>query len=122
MPAYSVRKLCRLLQVNRQWYYQHRRLSAHQERDLRLREAIQAVREAEAFYGYRRVTKALVRAGGPGQPQTGLAGHAASWLDQASANDAQCTQPIRSTADLGLPESGQGTASQGAQSRFGLLI
>jgi putative transposase len=51
------------LGVNRQWYYQHRCPSAHQESDQRLRQAIQEIREAEAFYGYRRVTKALVRAG-----------------------------------------------------------
>jgi putative transposase len=63
MPHFSVRELCRSLGVNRQWYYQHRCLSAHQEDDQRLRAAIQEVREAEALYGYRRVTKALVRAG-----------------------------------------------------------
>jgi putative transposase len=63
MPQLSVRKLCRSLEVNRQWYYQHRCLSAHQEYDQRLRQAIQEIREAFAGYGYRRVTKALVRAG-----------------------------------------------------------
>jgi putative transposase len=63
MPARSIQSLCRLLRINRQWYYQHRRPSAHQEQDQRLREAIQAVREAFAGYGYRRVTKALVRSG-----------------------------------------------------------
>ena len=63
MPGFSVRKLCCLLQVNRQWYYQHRCLSAHQEYDQRLRAAIQELREAFVGYGYRRVTKALVRAG-----------------------------------------------------------
>jgi hypothetical protein len=34
------RKLCRSLGVNRQWYYQHRCPSAHQEYDQRLRAAI----------------------------------------------------------------------------------
>jgi len=63
MPSFSVRKLCRSLGVNRQWYYQHRCLSAHQECDERLRAARQEIREAFAGYGYRRVTKALVRAG-----------------------------------------------------------
>jgi transposase InsO family protein len=63
MPQLSVRKLCRSLGVNRQWYYQHRRLTAHQERDQRLRPAIQEIREVFAGYGYRRVTKALARAG-----------------------------------------------------------
>src|SRR5512142_250280 len=46
-----------------QWYYQHRCPSAHQEYDQRLRQAIQEIREAFAGYGYRRVTKALQRAG-----------------------------------------------------------
>ena len=73
-----------MLQINRQWYYQHRRSSAHQQGDQRLREAIQAVREVFTGYGYRRVTKALVRAGRIGQPQTGLACDAASWLDLPS--------------------------------------
>jgi putative transposase len=63
MPHLSVRKLCRSLGVNRQWYYQHRCRSAHQESDQRLRAAIHEIREIEAGYGYRRVTKALVRAG-----------------------------------------------------------
>jgi hypothetical protein len=43
------RKLCRLLQINRQWDYQHRCPSAQQEDDQQLRAAIQEVREAEAF-------------------------------------------------------------------------
>jgi putative transposase len=63
MPSCSVRKLCRLLQINRQWYYQHRCKTNHQEQDQRLCAAIQAIREAFAGYGYRRVTKALVRSG-----------------------------------------------------------
>ena len=63
MPARSIRSLCRLLSINRQWYYQHRHPSAHQEREQRRSLAIQAVREAFAGYGYRRVTKALVRCG-----------------------------------------------------------
>ena len=63
MPGFSVRKLCRLLQINRQWYYQHRCPTAHQERDQQLRQAIQQLLEAFVGYGYRRVTKALVRAG-----------------------------------------------------------
>jgi transposase InsO family protein len=63
MPHLSVRKLCRSLGVNRQWYYQHRCPSTHQESDQRLRAAIHEIREVFAGYGYRRVTKALVRAG-----------------------------------------------------------
>ncbi len=78
MPHLSVRKLCRSLGVNRQWYYQHRCPSAHQEYDQRLRAAIQEIREAFAGYGSRRVTKALVRAGRISQSQAGLACHATS--------------------------------------------
>jgi putative transposase len=63
MPHLSIRKLCRLLGVNRQWYYQHRCPSAHQEYDQRLCAAIQEIREVFAGYGYRRVTKALIRSG-----------------------------------------------------------
>jgi hypothetical protein len=84
MPGFSVRKLCRLLQVNRQWYYQHRCLSAHQEYDQRLRAAIQELREVFVGYGYRRVTKALVRAGRISQSQAGLGVvrcDATSWVD-----------------------------------------
>ena len=84
MSHLSVRKLCRSLGVNRQWYYQQRCPSAHQESDQRLRAAIHEIREVEAFYGYRRVTKALVRAGRIGQSQAGLGVvrcHAASWLN-----------------------------------------
>jgi phage FluMu gp28-like protein len=69
------------LGVNRQWYYQHRRLTTHQEHDQRLRQAVQELREAEAFYGYHRVTKALARAGGISQSQAGLGCHATSWFD-----------------------------------------
>jgi putative transposase len=55
-----------------------------QESDQRLRAAIHEIREVEAFYGYRRVTKALVRAGRIGQSQASLGVvrcHAASWLN-----------------------------------------
>jgi transposase InsO family protein len=63
MPHLSIRKLCRLLGVNRHWYYQHRCPSAHQEYDQRLCAAIQEIREVFAGYGYRSVTKALIRSG-----------------------------------------------------------
>jgi putative transposase len=63
MPDTSIRSLCRPLGVNRQWYYQHRCPSPHQQRDEQLRQAIQEVREDFASYGYRRVAKALARSG-----------------------------------------------------------
>jgi hypothetical protein len=115
------RKLCRLLLVNRQWYYQHRRPSAHQEDDQRLRVAIQEIREVEAFYGYRRVTKALARAGGIGQSQAGLGVvrcHATSWFDlPAQATHGAYHRFETQLPDL--PESGEGTAGRGAQPLLG---
>ena len=121
MPQLSIRKLCRLLGVNRQWYYQHRCPSAHQESDQRLRAAIHEIREVEAFYGYRRVTKALVRAGGIGQSQAGLACHAASWLN-LPPQATHSTYYRFETQLPDLPESGEGTAGRGPQSRFGSQI
>jgi phage FluMu gp28-like protein len=79
MPPLSVRKLCRSAGISRQWHSLHRRLTTHQEHDQQLRQAIQEMREAEAFYGYRRMTKALARAGRIGQSQAGLVCDAASW-------------------------------------------
>src|SRR5207247_2022205 len=63
MPTVSVRQLCKLLNVNRQWYYQHRCGSASTERDEPLCQALQELRQDFAGYGYRRMTKALRRKG-----------------------------------------------------------
>jgi putative transposase len=63
MPTVSVRTLCMLLNINRQWYYQHRRCSVQDDRDQALGLALQELRHDCASYGYRRMTKALQRQG-----------------------------------------------------------
>jgi putative transposase len=63
MPNVSVRKLCALLNINRQWYDQHRRCSASSDRDQPLCQALQELRKDFAGSGYRRMTKALQRQG-----------------------------------------------------------
>ena len=62
-PALSVRWLCKVLQVNRRWYYASRKPSKAQEVEVKLRESIEQIVQEFAGYGYRRVTHALVRAG-----------------------------------------------------------
>jgi transposase InsO family protein len=63
MPNVSVRKLCYLLNINRQWYYQHRHSCVKDGRDRSLCLALQELRKDFAGYGYRRMTKALQRQG-----------------------------------------------------------
>lgn len=62
-PPLSIRQLCRILVVNRRWYYACRKPSKRQEADSRLRDAIEQIVQEFSGYGYRRVTHALVRAG-----------------------------------------------------------
>jgi putative transposase len=62
----SIRHLCKLLQVNRAWYYerQHATLEpAKLEEAVALRDAIEQIILEFPGYGYRRVTHALSRAG-----------------------------------------------------------
>jgi putative transposase len=63
MPTVSVRKICKLLNINRQWYYQHRRSCVKEDRDRSLCLALHELRKDFAGYGYRRMTKALQRQG-----------------------------------------------------------
>lgn len=63
MPSVSVRKLCRLLNINRQWYYHHRDGGVKDGRDHDLCLRLQELRRDFAGYGYRRMTKALQRQG-----------------------------------------------------------
>jgi putative transposase len=63
MPNVSVRQLCYLLNINRQWYYQHRHSCVQDDRDRSLCLALQELRNDFAGYGYRRMTKALQRQG-----------------------------------------------------------
>ncbi len=62
-PELSVRRLCQLLGVNRAWYYARSTTPSQAERDVALRDAIEQIVLELPGYGYRRVTKALQRAG-----------------------------------------------------------
>ncbi len=64
-PSLSVRQLCALLDVNRAWYYA-RPVAGSDDEDgeaVRLRDAIEQIVLDFPGYGYRRVTKALIREG-----------------------------------------------------------
>ncbi|HET8906521.1 MAG TPA: IS3 family transposase [Ktedonobacterales bacterium] len=62
-PTLSVRRLCRLLDVSRSWYYAHPAPDTLAEGDLDLRDALERVTLEFPGYGYRRVTRALQREG-----------------------------------------------------------
>jgi putative transposase len=62
-PSQSVRQLCKLLDVNRHWYYKCRKQHRRAEADEKLRVAIEPIVLEFADYGYRWVTQALVRDG-----------------------------------------------------------
>jgi putative transposase len=62
----SIRRLCKLLQVNRAWYYDRQQGTqepAKREETVALRDAIEQIIVDFPGYGYRRVTHALQRAG-----------------------------------------------------------
>lgn len=63
-PARSLRALCGVVSASRSWYYAAPAAHDHWvQRDVALRDAIEAVVLAFPGYGYRRVTHALQRAG-----------------------------------------------------------
>lgn len=62
-PACSIRRLCAGVGVSRSWWYRHPSAEELAERDTALRDAIERLALAFPGYGYRRVTKALQRAG-----------------------------------------------------------
>jgi transposase InsO family protein len=62
-PQLSVRRLSTLLGVGRSWYFERPTTPTQAERDVTLRDAIARIVLAFPGYGYRRVTKALVREG-----------------------------------------------------------
>lgn len=62
-PQLSVRRLCALLGAGRTWYYTHPTAATLAARDTALRDAIERVVLEFPGYGYRRVAKALQRAG-----------------------------------------------------------
>lgn len=62
--GYSIRRLCRLLGVNRAWYYERQQVAerrVHAEHALRA--MVEPIIQAFPRYGYRRVTKALQHTG-----------------------------------------------------------
>ncbi len=59
----SVARLCSSLSVNRAWYYARPPVAESCEKDILLRDEIENVAEKYPFYGYRRVTEELKRAG-----------------------------------------------------------
>lgn len=64
MPELSVRQLCQWLGVNRRWYYEHHRQQARRsEQEAKVCQTMEQVILAFPGYGYRRVTRALQRAG-----------------------------------------------------------
>lgn len=62
-PELSLRRLCELTGTGRTWLYTHPRQEDVAARDTALRDAIEALVLEFPGYGYRRVTKALQRAG-----------------------------------------------------------
>ena len=63
---WSIRQLCLLFEVNRAWYYARKHITVELSKrteEVALRDAIEGIILEFAGYGYRRVTKALVRAG-----------------------------------------------------------
>jgi putative transposase len=62
-PELSIRQLCQLLQVNRSWYYAKANRPGWREDEILLRDRIEDLILHFPGYGYRRVTKALQRAG-----------------------------------------------------------
>jgi transposase InsO family protein len=62
-PDLSIRQLCALVGAGRTWWYTHPAADARDARDTALRDAIERIVLEFPGYGYRRVTKALQRAG-----------------------------------------------------------
>lgn len=62
-PPLSARRLWTLLGVARRWYSERPTIPSRNERDVALRDAIEQIVLEFPGYGYRRVTKALMREG-----------------------------------------------------------
>lgn len=62
-PELSIRRLCELFGVGRTWYYTYPSPEEVTSREVALRDAIERIVLEFPGYGYRRVTKALQRAG-----------------------------------------------------------
>lgn len=64
MPERSVRQLCHWLGVSRRWYYEHQQQQVRRgEQEARVCQAMEQIILAFPGYDYRRVTRALQRAG-----------------------------------------------------------
>jgi putative transposase len=62
--CYSIRQLCKLVQVNRVWYYERKKLIAKREQaEAELKAVVEMLLLEFNGYGYRRVTRALHRSG-----------------------------------------------------------
>jgi putative transposase len=59
----SIRHLCECLQVNRAWWYAHRKPTEASPEEIALRDDIEQIVLEFSGYGYRRVTRALQRQG-----------------------------------------------------------
>jgi hypothetical protein len=62
-PELSVQRLCDLFGVSRSWYYEHLHDPGQDEEEIALRDEIEQIILEFPGYGYRRVTRALSRAG-----------------------------------------------------------
>jgi putative transposase len=62
-PELSVQRLCDLFGVSRSWYYEQLRETGPDEEEIALRDEIERIILEFPGYGYRRVTRALHRAG-----------------------------------------------------------
>jgi putative transposase len=62
--CYSIRQLCKLVQVNRAWFYERKKLIAKREQEkAELKAVVEMLLLEFNGYGYRRVTMALHRSG-----------------------------------------------------------
>ncbi|NWJ45674.1 MAG: transposase [Chloroflexi bacterium] len=62
--GYSLRKLCHLFGVNRAWYYQRQnKVEKANPEEESLKQRVEQILGTYSGYGYRRVTKALQKAG-----------------------------------------------------------
>jgi putative transposase len=62
-PEISIERLCELLEVSRSWYYEHNSQVDPDPQDIALRDQIEQIILECAGYGYRRVTRELLRRG-----------------------------------------------------------
>jgi hypothetical protein len=118
VPAVSVRRLCRLLGINRQWYYEHRRPAVQEGRDQSLSQALHELHRDFAGYGYRRMTKAHKPRWLEDQSQTRRARDEAREPD-LPAQTPLCPHDRLQAQRAGLCQFVQRSLSRGAQPMLG---